>query len=393
MNYPKIVLQKGKEESIKRYHPWIFSGAVKDKEHKLEEGDIVDVYSSDNQFLGCGYFQKGSIAVRILSFKQEEINKEFWKNKLQHAFNYRKNSGIFDAKTLNVYRLVHAEGDSIPGLIIDIFNDIAVFQAHSSGIYRLKNAIYEAIIEIFEGRISEVYDKSREYLNNVVGVKQSDCKTVFKNPVRVNENNHNFLVDIENGQKTGFYIDQRENRYLLSSYAKNKRILNVFSYTGAFSVYGLKSGADLVHSVDSSQAALDICEENIRINQTDHLNHLSICSDAFDFLNQQKLDYDIVILDPPAFAKRIDARHQAVKGYKRLNSLALSKMKPKSLLFTFSCSQAIDRQLFNDTIRSAAIESHRKVKIISQLGQAADHPINIFHPESEYLKGLVLWIE
>jgi len=391
-NYKIIQLAKGREHSIKRYHPWIFSGAIKQKDKNLIEGDIVKILSDKNEVLGIGHFQNGSIAVRILSFKDETINQNFWNEKITSAYQTRLSLGLANNNDLNVYRLVFAEGDNLPGLIIDMYNGTAVIQTHTIGMYQCLEQITTALKNVLKENLKAVYSKSKETLplpfaNNVINGYLFGKET---NNL-VNEYGNKFKVDWINGQKTGFFIDQRENRKLLSKYCKNKKVLNAFCYTGGFSIYALKAGASLVHSVDISEKAIQLTDENVAINNFN--NHESFAVDVFDFLKNADNDYDVIVLDPPAFAKSKKVSHNAIQGYKRINAMALKKIKRGGILFTFSCSQAISRTLFYNTIVSAAIECGRKIRVLHHLSQPVDHPINIFHPEGEYLKGLVLYVE
>jgi 23S rRNA (cytosine1962-C5)-methyltransferase len=392
--YQKLTLHTGKDHSLKRFHPWVFSGAIKSIEGKISEGQIVEIYSSKGQYLATGHYSPGaSIAVRIISFEQRDIDHSFWVEKIKEAYEFRKRINLANSNISNVYRLIFAEGDGLPGLIIDYYNKTAVFQAHSMGMYLAANRIKEAMIEVMGEMLDAIYDKSFESLpvkSNALAKNQY----IFNEskPGIVIENGHQFKVDWETGQKTGFFIDQRDNRELLAKYSKDKKILNTFCYTGGFSVYALNAGAKLVHSVDSSQKAMDMVDVNVELNKKS-ASHQSFTADVFSFLKNMEEDYDIIVLDPPAFAKNRKVSHNAVQGYKRLNMEAIKRIKKGGLLFTFSCSQVIGRQLFENTIIAAAIEAGRKAKIIHHLSQPADHPVNIFHPEGEYLKGLVLYIE
>jgi len=392
MDFPKVILSSGKDQSPKRFHPWIFSGAIKKIKGEVNEGDVVEVYSNHDEYLGTGHYQIGSIAVRIFSFQQVNPDYNYWKSKIEKAYNYRKNIGLTDHPETNVYRLVYAEGDELPGLIIDYYNGTAVLQTHSIGMHLIKNHIVETLKEIYGSQLKAVYDKSAETIP-----KQSKIEAIngylYGNSglTEVTENGHKFYVDWQEGQKTGFFIDQRESRTLLTNYSKNKKVLNTFCYTGGFSVYAGKAGATEVHSVDSSKKAIELTDKNIELNNVK--NHQSFVADTFDFLKDKKNLYDVIILDPPAFAKHNDVKHNAVMGYKRLNAQAIEAISPGGIIFTFSCSQVVDKYLFNHTIMSAAIQSRRNVRILHYLSQPADHPINVFHPEGEYLKGLVLYVE
>ncbi len=390
----KISLKAGKDEAVRRFHPWIFSGAINKIHGNIAEGDVVEIYSNRDEYLATGHYQIGSIAVRIFSFKKESPDINFWKSKLAAAYQLRKVLGLIDNPNTNVYRLVHAEGDGLPGLIIDYYNGTAVIQSHSIGMHYSKPFIVDALKEIYQDKLKAVYDKSTETLPKMAKI---DCNDgyLFGNAEtkEVLENGNAFFVDWEGGQKTGFFIDQRDNRKLLSDYSKGKKIVNTFCYSGGFSVYALKAGAEMVHSVDSSKKAIELTEKNILLNNFNNAQHLSIAEDTMDFLKHTTDTFDVIVLDPPAYAKHNDAKHNAVQGYKRLNAIALSKINKGGILFTFSCSQVINRQLFNATITAAAIESGRQIKILHQLSQPADHPVNIYHPEGEYLKGLVLFVE
>lgn len=388
-----IILSSGKDQSLKRFHPWVFSGAIKKIKGPVQEGDLVDVYSNKEEYLGTGHFAEGSIAVRILSFEQRDINAEFWKDKIRKAYEYRKNTGITEDPNTNVYRLIYAEGDGLPGLIVDFYNGVAVLQAHSPGMHKERMNIANAMKEILGDKLIAVYDKSAESLH-----KNSDAEVVngyilgsAEGSGEVMENGNKFLIDWETGQKTGFFIDQRDNRALLAKYSKDKIVCNTFCYTGGFSVYAGNAGAKEVHSVDSSKKAIALTDKNMELNGL--TNHTSFAMDTFDFLKDKDGVYDVIILDPPAFAKSMSAKHHAVMGYKRLNAEAISKIRPGGILFTFSCSQVVDRRLFSDTVMSAAIVAGRNVRVLHHLTQPADHPMNIFHPEGQYLKGLVLYIE
>jgi len=388
----KIILNKGKEISLMRFHPWVFSGAIKIKDGDLKDGDLVEVYSSDNKYIGTGHYADASISVRMLTFEQEEINANFWKNKIQKAYDYRKFLGLTNDPKTNVYRLAFGEGDGLPGLIIDHYNGHLVIQCHGVGMHRNIEQIADALKEVYGDSLQTIYDKSKEALpkNYATGVEN---KFLFGNSGNtiVQEYGHQFYVDWEKGQKTGFFIDQRENRKLLAHYSKGKSVLNTFCYTGGFSVYSGKAGANLVHSVDSSAPAMELTDKNIALNEIKH--HESFTADTFDFLKDKKDIYDVIILDPPAFAKSRDVKHNAVIGYKNLNIAALKQIKKGGLLFTFSCSGVIDRNLFYNTINAAAFESRRKTKILHYLQQPADHPLTPNFPEGEYLKGLVLYVE
>lgn len=393
----KVTLKAGKDASLRRFHPWVFSGAIDKIHDKVEEGDLVEVYDSKDNYLGTGHCQIGTIAVRVFAFKNETINFDFWKGKIQRAYDYRKSIGLIDNQATNVYRLFYAEGDGLPGLIIDYYNGTAVIQTHSIGMHLIKMQIVEALKEIYGNKLTAVYDKSEETMPKQAEVKaQNGYLFGSSNSDGVVENGNKFLVDWEGGQKTGFFVDQRENRELLARYTKDKSVLNTFCYTGGFSVYAAKAGATLVHSVDSSKKAIGITDRNMELNGFQSSiggKYESFAMDTFDFLKDKQNKYDIIILDPPAFAKHQNVKHNAIMGYKRLNYEAIKLIKPGGLLITFSCSQVVDRYSFNSAVLAAAIDAGRTVKIMHQLSHPSDHPINIFHPEGEYLKGLVLFIE
>jgi 23S rRNA (cytosine1962-C5)-methyltransferase len=394
MNMPaKIVLRSGKDEAVRRFHPWVFSGAIKKIYGDIAEGDIVDVYSNQDEYLASGHYQIGSIAVRIFSYDQNVTAADVWKDKITKALEYRKTLGLMDGDT-NAWRLIYAEGDGLPGLIIDWYNGVAVMQAHSIGMYNARFDITNILKELFGDAIKGVYDKSAETLP-----KKAETGAVNgylwgeKGDGIVTEHGCRYHVDWEQGQKTGFFVDQRENRSLLRNYCKGKKVLNTFCYTGGFSVSALKAGASLVHSVDSSARAIDLTKENLILNGFNPEEHQCFAEDTLRFLEHSKEQYDVIILDPPAYAKHHDVRHNAVQGYKRLNAEALRRVAPGGVIFTFSCSQVVDRKLFNSTVIAAAIQAGRNVRIVHQLSQPLDHPINAFHPEGEYLKGLVLHVE
>lgn len=390
----KIYLKPGKVQSVYRKHPWIFSGALQNRPDGIKDGDIVQLYDAQNNFLGSGiYSDSGSIAVRMLTFDKENIDQAFWTKRIQQAFDYRQRLHINNEQT-NVYRLIHAEGDGLPGLIIDVYKDVAVIQAHTSGMHQQIDFICEALKEVLKNNLSAIYDKSAESIHHQDYTSSNQLLYGEVNePLIVTENGYQFLVDFREGQKTGFFIDQRENRKLLANYAKGKKVLNAFSYTGSFSVYALAAGAREVSSVDASVKAIEDCEANVKLNFGPTELHNSQVSDVLEFLKDKKDVFDLIILDPPAFAKHIRTKHKAVIGYKRLNIAALKAIKPGGIIFTFSCSQVIDKQLFYNTISAAAIEAQRPVRVLHQLHQPADHPINIYHREGEYLKGLVLYVE
>ncbi|NVO01242.1 MAG: class I SAM-dependent rRNA methyltransferase [Bacteroidetes bacterium] len=390
----KIILKSGKDDAVRRFHPWVFSGAIKKIEGNVDDGDIVEVYSNHDEYLATGHYQNGTIMVRLFSFKQIIPDNDFWKSKIQKAYDLRKLVGLVDNENTNVYRLVHAEGDGLPGLIIDFYNGTAVIQTHSIGMHMIKDQLIKALTEVYGDKLKAVFDKSSETMPKQSSIKPPDSY-IFggSSETVVLENDSKFHVEWEGGQKTGFFIDQRENRDLLKKYSKGKTVLNTFCYTGGFSVTALKAGAKLVHSVDSSKKAIDLTDRNIELNNFTEKQHQSIAADVIDYLKDIDNKYEVIILDPPAFAKHQDAKHHAVQGYKRLNAQAIKQIKPGGILFTFSCSQVVDKNLFSSTVVSAAIQVGRNVKILHRLSQPPDHPVSAFHPEGEYLKGLVLFVE
>lgn len=397
MELKSIVLNKGKEASLTRRHPWLFSGAINriisDNGEAPAIGELVEVVDYKNNFLALGYFSEGTIAVRIVSFVKTAINQTFWNNKVQAAYDVRKSLNLTDNTSTNMYRLMHAEGDGVPGLIIDFYNGTAVIQAHAIGIYNALDEISKALQKVYGDQLIAIYNKSAESLSKQTN-EEVPNEYIYQNgkPQLIGlEYGNQFNLDWINGQKTGFFLDQRENRKLIADFSKNKKVLNTFCYSGGFSVFALKAGAKEVHSVDSSQKAIDLTDGNIKLNKLK--NHQSFVSDTMDYLKENTIDYDVIILDPPAYAKNQKAKHNAIQGYKRLNTMALKQIKPGGILFTFSCSQAVHRKLFYDTITAAAIEVGRNIRVLHHLSQPADHPVNIYHPEGEYLKGLVLYVE
>ena len=392
--YKKIYLKKGKEESLKRFHPWIFSGAIQRTEGDIEEGEVVRVITAGGDFIAVGHYQIGSIAVRVLSFSDVDIDNEFWKSRLLSAYNMRRSVGIVDNPQNNTYRLVHGEGDNIPGLVIDIYGNTAVMQAHSVGIHQQRMAIASCLVEIAGGLIKNVYYKSETTLPYKAELGQEDGFIIGGSDDNVAmKNGLKFHVDWLKGQKTGFFVDQRENRSLLERFAQGKKVLNMFCYTGGFSFYAMRGGAELVHSVDSSAKAIELTTRNVEMNFPGDTRHEAYCEDAFKYLDRMGDRYDLIILDPPAFAKHRGALHNALNGYTRLNLKAFEKIQKGGILFTFSCSQVVTKDNFRNAVFTAAALAGRKVRILHQLHQPADHPINIFHPEGEYLKGLVLYVE
>lgn len=395
MSYKKVFLKPGKEESLKRFHPWVFSGAIARVEGEPEEGEVVDVYTSKKEFIACGHFQIGSIAVRVLSFRQEPIDHAFWVRRLQVAKDLRCALGVLGNPQNNTYRLVHGEGDNLPGLIIDVYDHTAVMQAHSAGMHLDRMVVAEALEEVMGDVIQHIYYKSETTLPfkaDLLATENGFLKGGSPENVAI-ENGLKFHVDWLKGQKTGFFVDQRENRALLERYAKGRNVLNMFCYTGGFSFYAMRGGANLVHSVDSSAKAIDLTNENVSLNFPGDTRHQAFAEDAFKFLDRMGDQYDLIILDPPAFAKHRDALRNALRGYTKLNAKAFEKIRPGGILFTFSCSQVVNKQDFRNAVFTAAAQSGRSVRILHQLTQPGDHPVNIYHPEGEYLKGLVLYVE
>jgi 23S rRNA (cytosine1962-C5)-methyltransferase len=390
----KIVLKPGKEQSIMRLHPWIFSGAIKKIDGSPVEGEVVEIFSHEREYLATGHYQIGSIAVRIFSFKQLVPDSAFWKGKIQHACNLREALNLTDNRETNVYRLVNGEGDGLPGLIIDFYNGIAVIQSHSIGMYRIRELIADVLKELYGPKLVAIYDKSEGTLPFKANTGAKN-EFLFGNlpSVEVIEYGCRFSIDVTTGQKTGFFIDQRENRQLLTQYVRGKNVLNMFCYTGGFSVFALRAGAASVHSVDSSSQAIELTEKNIQLNAINAEQHLAIAADAFGFMNGIRDAYDVIILDPPAFAKHQDALKNALQGYKRLNAKAIEQIRSGGIIFTFSCSQVVSKEEFRKSVFAAAANTGRHVRILHQLTQPPDHPVSIYHPEGEYLKGLVLQVE
>ncbi|MBK7522736.1 MAG: class I SAM-dependent rRNA methyltransferase [Saprospiraceae bacterium] len=390
-----VVLKKGKEFSVLRKHPWVFSGAVLKTSPSLSQGQVVEVQQYDGTYLGKGHYQHGgSIVVRMLSLLHEDIDQDFWNQVLLKAFLYRKSLGLTDNRLTNAYRLIHGEGDGLPGLVIDVYGDIFVIQCHSIGMYLQKNEIGNAIKFVYARENISVYCRAKDTLPDFFSQNIEDTFLMGNaEETTILENGQKFHVNIIEGQKTGFFLDQRENRLLLQSLAKNKSVLNTFCYTGGFSVYALTGGAQKVDSVDISGKAMDLTDVNISLNNFGN-HHRSFTENVIPYLNQVETDsYDIVVVDPPAFAKSLAKRHNAVQAYKRLNISALKKVNPGGYLFTFSCSQVVNTQLFYDTIVAAGIESNRNIRVVRHLSQASDHPVSLFHPEGHYLKGLLLYVE
>ena len=391
----KVTLKPAKEKSLLRKHPWVFSGAIKNVEKDTKDGSIVEIFSNKEKYLATGHYNQGNISVRIFEFERQEINEDYWKKKIIKAYELRINT-IEISSTNNVYRLIHAEGDQMPGFICDIYNKVAIFQFHSIGMWKHKDVFTKIILELLP--LDVIYDKSEKTLPKIyIDEYKIQNSYLFQKKeitnTKVIENGNEFLIDWENGQKTGFFIDQRENRQYLGELAKDKKILNTFCYSGGFSIYALNNGAKEVHSLDSSQKAIDLLEVNLNFLSDFKNNHKSIIDDAKEYMKNLNDQYDIIILDPPAFAKHMKVKHKALQGYKRLNTRAIEQIRTNGILFTFSCSQVIDNNLFRHMVLSSAIAAGRNVSILKQMHQPADHPINIFHPESEYLKGLVLKVE
>lgn len=393
MNYKKIYLKRGKDESLRRYHPWIFSGAIAKMDEGIEEGDVVNVYTSDGGFIAVGHYQIGSIMVRVLDFTEREIDETFFLERLERAFEMRKALGLMRDDN-NAFRLVHGEGDFLPSLVVDIYDRTAVVQAHSPGMHFAREMIADALMKIGESLISNVYYKSETTLPYKAQLNSEDgyIRGGFETNIAI-ENGLKFHVDWLRGQKTGFFVDQRNNRSLLEHYSNGRSVLNMFCYTGGFSFYAMRGGAKLVHSVDSSAKAVALTNANVELNFPGDTRHLAFEEDAFKFLNGIDDKYDLIILDPPAFAKHKSALKNALIGYRKLNSKAFEKIQSGGILFTFSCSQAVSKEQFRLAVFSAAAQTGRKVRVLHQLTQPEDHPVNIYHPEGEYLKGLVLYVE
>lgn len=394
MDLKTIQLRRGKAESLRRFHPWVFSGAIAAQSRDLQEGDLVQVLDDQGNFIAVGHYQIGSIAVRVLSFEQRSIDNAFWEERLREAYRLRRVLKLAGRSDNDVYRLVHGEGDRLPGLVVDVYGATAVMQAHSVGMHVQREAIADAIIQATEGAIRNVYYKSETTLPYKAELGQENGFLRGGSPANVaTENGLKFHIDWLKGQKTGFFVDQRDNRSLLEHYAKDRSVLNMFCYTGGFSVYALRGGATMVHSVDSSSKAIDLTRANVELNFPEDIRHEAFAEDAFKYLQRAGHDYDLIVLDPPAFAKHKEALRNALKGYTRLNAIAFEKIKPGGIVFTFSCSQAVNKDQFRLAVFTAAAQSGRHVRILHQLHQPADHPINIYHPEGEYLKGLVLQVE
>lgn len=384
-----IFLKRGREASVRRFHPWVFSGAIHTTEGDPMDGEWVEVKDFQKETLGFGHYQKGTITVRVISFVRKNPGEKIFEEKIASAYKQRAFTNVVSEHT-NCYRLIHGEGDGLPGLIVDVYNGVAVMQAHSVGMHTDRQLIAEAIKKILFDSVHSIYYKSQSTLN--LKTENEYLLGMGVVPHIITEHSNKFYVDWEEGQKTGFFLDQRENRKLLGQMSKGISVLNTFCYTGGFSVYALNAGASLVHSVDASEKAIALTRKNIELNGFDSQQHECFAVDTFDFLKDKKDKYDLIVLDPPAFAKHKEARHQAMKGYQRLNAEAMRVIKPNGIIFTFSCSQVVDRQLFYDTVVSSAIQAGREIKVLQHLGQPADHPVSIYHPEGEYLKGLVLYV-
>lgn len=390
---PIVILKSGKDQSVRRFHPWVFSGAIKKIKGNVTEGDVVAVYDNKDEFLAIGHYQIGSIAVRIFTFDEVAIDNDFWKKKIETAYNLRKELGLADNEHTNAYRLIGAEGDGMPGLIVDFYNGTAVVQMHSVGMYKISDILNDVLKEVLGDKLEAIYNKSEGSLPFKANLNPVNDYVWGKSQSKIAlENGLKFQVDWEKGQKTGFFIDQRENRALLEKYSKGKDVLNMFCYTGGFSFYAMRGQAKSVHSVDSSARAVDLTNENVELNFPGDERHSSNAMDAFKFMESAKDKYDLIILDPPAFAKHRNVVHNAMQGYKRLNTIAFDQIRPGGIIFTFSCSQVISKDMFRTMVFSAAARTGRQVKILHQMTQPADHPISIYHPEGEYLKGLVLQV-
>jgi 23S rRNA (cytosine1962-C5)-methyltransferase len=390
----QIVLKDKREASVQRFHPWVFSGGVARKPNSLQDGEWVEVCSSRKEVLGKGHYQDGSICVRLLSFGDQAINQDFWNEKILAAFRYRERLGLIGNPKTNCYRLIHAEGDGLPGLIIDVYGDAAIVQCHSIGMHLDQAAIIAALKNVYGDRLRTIYDKSSETLPKQYAEHLENSFLLGDSNTGIAlEYGHQFEIDWVRGQKTGFFLDQRENRRLLAEYAAGKQVLNAYAYSGGFSIYALQAGATFVDSVDSSAKANELTEQNMLLNGFNESQQKTHTSDVVRYLQEHPGGYEVMIVDPPAFAKNLEKRHNAVQGYKRLNALAMQKIASGGILFTFSCSQVVNRQLFYDTIVAAAIEAGRQVRVMHHLHQPPDHPVSLFHPEGEYLKGLVVYVE
>lgn len=394
MSYCKVFLKPKKEESLLRFHPWVFSGAISKIEGQPEEGDLVEVYGSNGRFLAVGHYQIGSIAVRVLSFRQREIDASFWEERIRIAFDIRRSLGLVDTPTNNTFRLIHGEGDSLPGLVVDMYAHTAVMQAHSVGMHHARHEIAKALKAVIGDLLENIYYKSETTLPYKADIDSENGYLLGGDVEDIAlENGLKFCVDWQKGQKTGFLVDQRENRSLLEKYSRGRSVLNMFCYTGGFSFYAMRGGAKVVHSVDSSAKAISLTNRNVELNFPGDERHQAFAEDAFKYLERMGSNYDLIILDPPAFAKHKNVLRNALQGYRKLNAIAFEKIKPGGIIFTFSCSQVVSKENFRLAVFSAAAQSGRNVRILHQLTQPADHPVNIYHPEGEYLKGLVLYVE
>lgn len=393
-NIKKIILKSGKDQSLRRLHPWVFSGAIKKMEGNPGDGDLVQVFDNKGEFLALGHYQIGSIAVRVFSFTDILPDEKYWTEKIRSAYQCRLHMGLAESSSTNVFRFVNGEGDGMPGLIADFYKGTLVLQFHSIGMYRMKETLYNSFSSVLGNSLIAVYDKSKGTLPGKLRYQTENVWMAgHEADVKVREYDNQFLVNVEKGQKTGFFIDQRENRKLLGKLAKGRKVLNMFGYSGGFSVYALRGEAEMVHTVDSSASAIDLARENVELNFPGSTKHEAIAADAFEFLENAGNKYDLIVLDPPAFAKRRNVLHQALQGYKRLNVKALQSIQKGGILFTFSCSQVVSRENFRKSVFVAAANTGRSVRILYQLSQPLDHPVNIYHPEGEYLKGLVLYVE
>lgn len=389
-----ITLKPGKEQSLLRFHPWIFSGAIAKMSGEPEEGEVVEVHDTLGSFLALGHFQKGTIMVRVLSFVPTHIDQQFYTDRIREAYSMRKQIGLAESEDTNAFRLIHGEGDYLPGLVIDMYNGVAVVQMHSVGMYRDREYIYKALVEVVGSHLTAIYNKSEDTLPFKADLDVQNAYVYGQRPAdnTAKENGILFYPDWEKGQKTGFFVDQRENRALIERYSKGRNVLNMFCYTGGFSMYAMRGGAAKVHSVDSSERAIELTRNNVELNFPGDPRHEATAEDAFKFMGETKGEFDLMILDPPAFAKHYNVLNNALKGYRRLNTKALEMIKPGGILFTFSCSQVVSKEIFRTMVFTSAARAGRRVSVIHQMTQPADHPVNIYHPEGEYLKGLVLQV-
>ena len=392
--HTRIILKSGKDQSLRRFHPWVFSGAIKKIEGPAREGDLVELYDNKGELLGLGHYQDGSIAVRMLSFEQVEVRDAFWEDRIANAWNLRESLGLVNSADTNVFRWINAEGDGLPGMIADFYHGAVVLQFHSIGMYRNLDPIVRALLKTGGEQIDTIFHKSESTLPEKPGVgERSGYILGDRSEGEVSEHGYTFHINWEEGQKTGFFIDQRMNRKLLGEWSRGRKVLNMFGYTGGFSVYAMGGGASLVHTVDSSRKATELALKNMELNFPGDPRHEALTADAFSYLGDMQVKYDLVVLDPPAFAKHQNVLHNALQGYKRLNQAAFEQIAPGGILFTFSCSQAVSKENFRKSVFAAAANARRRVRILYQLSQPADHPVSIFHPEGEYLKGLVLQVE